>query len=312
MKARELGEAVDRAWTRVWDRVLVGFDRPFLRGLYSLLHGMSRDGVGLAASAMAFDLFLSLIPLLALAGWLLSHALAESTVSLSFVSTLLDLTPFQVQDILSRHIGRFSAGIAPLAVFGTIYIASGAFHTVMDVMEQATEASRRPWWKKRAVAVVCVLASVLLLAVSATVAVALTGGPGRVLLAIVGSDRIPNLARYTSYGVATVMATVALAGFFRVAIDQPGFRRRVWPGASLTMAIGLIASFGFTQYLQTLARFTLYYGSLATVAVTLAWLYIWCFALLVGAELNAQLENEQRRRFPHQARQSLRPPPPRP
>ena len=41
---------------------------------------------------------------------------------------------------------------------------------------------------------------------------------------------------------------------------------------------------------RTLARYALYYGSLAAVAVLLLWLWLLCAALLVGAELNAQLE----------------------
>ena len=66
-----------------------------LRFTFSLAHGMSRDGVWVYASAMAFDLCLSLIPLLALAGWLLTVLLRESPQALQSVSTLLDSTHAQ-------------------------------------------------------------------------------------------------------------------------------------------------------------------------------------------------------------------------
>ena len=66
----------------------------------------------------------------------------------------------------------------------------------------------------------------------------------------------------------------------------------MWPGAALAVAIGAIASSALAYYGQTLARFTLFYGSLAAVAVLLAWLWLWCAAMLLGAELNTQLEDE--------------------
>jgi membrane protein len=105
------------------------------------------------------------------------------------------------------------------------------------------------------------------------------------------------------------MGTAFLAGFFRIAVVHRGRKRHVWRGAALTVGVGLLVSWGFAQYLRTLARYTLYYGSLATVAMTLFWVYLWSVALLVGMELNAQLEQEERRHMP---RPSSRPPAPRP
>jgi membrane protein len=84
--------------------------------------------------------------------------------------------------------------------------------------------------------------------------------------------------------------TALLAAFFLIAVARPGVRRRVWPGAGLTVTIGVFMSAGFAYYASTIARFTLFYGSLAVVAIMLAWIWLWCWALLVGAELNAVLE----------------------
>lgn len=98
------------------------------------------------------------------------------------------------------------------------------------------------------------------------------------------------LTRLLAPLVAIGSMTALLAGFFRIAVDRPGVERRVWPGALLTIVIGGIASALFGYYASNLARFALFYGSLAAVAITLAWLWIWCAALLAGAELNTQLE----------------------
>jgi len=82
-----------------------------------------------------------------------------------------------------------------------------------------------------------------------------------------------------------------LAGFYRVAVVHPtGVRRRVWPGALTAVGSWLLVSWGFEAYAVSIADYALYYGSLAAVAVLLVWLYLTSLSLVLGAEMNAQLE----------------------
>jgi membrane protein len=67
-------------------------------------------------------------------------------------------------------------------------------------------------------------------------------------------------------------------------------RRRVFPGAFVAIGLVIVISWGFSLYVRTLASYTLYYGSLAAIAVLLVWLWLMSLAILVGAELNSQLE----------------------
>jgi membrane protein len=92
-------------------------------------------------------------------------------------------------------------------------------------------------------------------------------------------------------GLVVLIATSLLSAFFRIAVIRPGVRRRVWPGALLTMAASSSASLAFAYYAHHLARFALFYGTLSAVAITLGWLWIMCLTLLLGAELNLQLED---------------------
>ena len=84
---------------------------------------------------------------------------------------------------------------------------------------------------------------------------------------------------------------VFLAGFYRFAVEHPpGMRRRVWPGAVAAIVSWLLVSWAFGNYAVSIGDYALYYGSLAAVAVLLVWLYLSSLALVVGAEVNAQLE----------------------
>ncbi|HVJ92197.1 MAG TPA: YhjD/YihY/BrkB family envelope integrity protein [Labilithrix sp.] len=82
-----------------------------------------------------------------------------------------------------------------------------------------------------------------------------------------------------------------LSAFYRFSVSHARHvRRRVLPGAVTALVLWLVVSWGFSLYLRTLASYTVYYGSLAVVAVLLVWLWLVSLAILVGAELNAQLE----------------------
>jgi membrane protein len=237
---------------------------------------------------MAFNLFLAAIPMLALAGWLFATVLHNNYDAMSSVSAWLDLSPGEVRELVERDFRRFSAGaVAPFAILGSLWLASSAFHTFMSVFEAAAPGERRPWWMKRLIALGSVLVAIFAFGLSGILAVSIAGGPIRAL-GWFGAEA--QGARTAAMLVAMVTATLLLAGFFQIGVRRSAVKRRVWPGAVVTVAIATMASWAFARFARTLARYALYYGSLAAVAVFLAWLWLLCMALLVGAELNAQLE----------------------
>jgi uncharacterized BrkB/YihY/UPF0761 family membrane protein len=97
--------------------------------------------------------------------------------------------------------------------------------------------------------------------------------------------------RYCAMLALLAVSVGGLAIFYRFGITHPkGVRRRSWAGAVVAVTLFLLVSWGFGMYVATLGQYALYYGGLAAVAVLLFWLYLTSLALLVGAELNAQLE----------------------
>lgn len=97
--------------------------------------------------------------------------------------------------------------------------------------------------------------------------------------------------RALGLGLSITFATVVLAVFYRLAVSHSKrVARRVLPGALLAVVLWLLVSWAFGLYVKSLAEYAVYYGSLAAVAVLLVWLWLTSLAILIGAELNSQLE----------------------
>ena len=271
--------------------------KPWSHSVWLVARGLLTRDTLQAASAMAFDLFLAAIPMLALAGWLFALLSQGSDAVLTSASLLVDLTPQEVRTLIWRQLGQFSVtAVAPVALLGALWLASSAFNTLMAVLEVTVGAERRAWWKRRLIALGCVVSSIVLFTVSGTLAVALAGGPATVAR-LLARGELPFLDRASHFlllGLLLLIATGLLSAFFRIAVIRRGVRRRVWPGALLTVAASGSASLGFAYYASHLARFALFYGTLSAVAITLGWLWIMCLTLLLGAELNLQLEDLRR------------------
>jgi membrane protein len=263
-----------------------------------------------ASAAVAFWFFLSLIPLLVLVGFLVGQVARTRGVD-ALVGPLLEVIPTTAEDIVSKAVERLAGGgasaVAPLGVAGYLWTSSAGLHNLMDVFEKAANGTRRPWWKQRAMAlgwvvfgllVACLLAS-LLVAIDSAFHAYPHRSPGRVP----GAPRRAYHRESPAPGEQAIAATLTLAigtavlgGFYRVAVEHSArVRRSVWPGAFAAVVSWLVVSWAFGVYAVSIANYTLYYGSLAAVAVLLIWLYLTSLALAVGAEVNAHVEAGRRR-----------------
>lgn len=251
-----------------------------LRALLRLIHYLDLHNASRAASAMAFDAFLSIIPLLAVAGWAL-HRLRDDVAHI--LAAVLRVAPPAVSAGLGAEFFRMSTTnaivLAPLFLGAFLWVSSAGASTAMGVFETMFVSPPRPWWKRRIIGMALVLGSIPAVALVTTVAI--------LLARVAGSFG----GRLIAAAAPLVIVTGMVAAFFRWTIWRPvTVKRRVWPGAIVTVALWAIVSTIFSYYVGTLAQYATLYGNLASVAVLLFWLYLISLSVLVGGEINAQLE----------------------
>jgi uncharacterized BrkB/YihY/UPF0761 family membrane protein len=123
--------------------------------------------------------------------------------------------------------------------------------------------------------------------------VQIAGGPAAILEHLTARTAV-NVAWLTHavlLGLMFGLSIFLLGAFYRLAVHR-GAPRRVWPGVIATVLFAVLFSAGFAYYVQNLAKFAVFYGSLAAVAVVLGWLYLVSASFLCGAELNVILDQE--------------------
>ena len=240
-------------------------------------------------------IFPALIALVAILG------LVGASATDPLIENLTELTPGAAAQIIKDAVeevgaSRGTAGVAfAIGIVGALWSASGyvgAFGRATNAVYETDEG--RPFWKLRPLQLVVTTMLVLLLALCA-LAVVVTGPLAEKVGDVIGAGDIAvttwDLAKWP---VIAVVVTLLLTILYYAApnVHQPGFRS-IAPGAGIALLIWILASLAFAIFVANFASYNATYGGIAGVIVFLVWLWISNVAILVGAELNAELERNR-------------------
>ena len=274
-------------------------DIPAKGWLQILKRGMAEakaDQVPLLAAGVAFFAFLAIFPaLIALVS--LYGFFADPAQIAAQVNSLAGALPDDVRTLLTEQITTLTSqkstlGIgAIVAILVALFSASGGMQNLMTAVNVAyDEEEKRSAIKKRLIALALTLAAIVfmvivlgLVAVLPPLLERLLGGGGFAYwLLLIGR-----------FVLLALLVAVALAVLYRVAPDRDAPKIRwVQIGAVMATVLWLIASVGFSLYVNVLGNYAKTYGALAGIVVLLFWLWITAYAVLLGAEINAETEQQ--------------------
>lgn len=257
--------------------------------------------IGLAAE-MSFWLFLSLVPLAAVAGLAAARlATSRALMAGSFLSTV----PPEVRTMIEGQVetvAHWNGKVAPVALSVFVWLAANGVHAVFDALE-VQSGTTRPWWKKRLLAMATCVGLSIGIAIVGLLAMGLDrvralAGPA-VPLAGAGASLANDLARLVTGSAVSVAMVVAL---YRVGIPREARHRTpILPGALLAVALLAGLGSGYRLYVSNMGVGDAYMGSLAVIGVTMMTLWLFSIAILLGAELNKVLR-DRRTRSPREPR----------
>jgi membrane protein len=181
-----------------------------------------------------------------------------------------------------------------LGAAGAVWAASGAMGSVIKAVNRAYERiETRPFWKVRAIAILLVfLFGVTLVALAVLI---VFGGPLGTAIADKahlggGFTWVWAILRWPIAFVA-VLLLFAFVYYFAPNTDQRTWKW-VTPGSILAALLWLALSGLFTLYVTFAGSYSKTYGSLAAGVILLLWLNYTAWALLLGAELNSELDRQ--------------------
>ena len=226
-----------------------------------------------------------------------------------------DVMPAEVGDTVEGVLTSLTSDGAGIGLATGLLVALwsasayvNAFARAMNRIYEVDEG--RPFWKLRPIMLLVTLV-VLVLVASICVAMALSGPVAETIGAAVGLSGVTlnvwNVAKWPVI-LALVVVIVAILYYATPNVQQPKFRW-ISIGAFVAILVWALATVGFGFYVSNFGNYDATYGALAGFVLFLLWLWITNNALLLGAEIDAEVERARQLQSGIEAERSIQLPP---
>ncbi len=252
------------------------------------------------AAELGFYFLFALFPTLVSASSMLGLAARSAShiysTLLAYLSVVIPPSAMGlVLETFNQTTAASSSGKITFGLAAAIWSASVGFSAIQDTLNIVYKVPEtRPYWKARGSAIcVTIILSVLVTGLLAS----MLGGD---VLAALAEQAIYHrpiawaaacLSRLAGWILAVSLLALIFAVIYYFAPDVKSSRWH-WlsPGAAIGIVAWLLASVGLRIYLHFFNTYSVTYGSLGAVIILLTWFYISGLMLLLGAEVNSEIE----------------------
>jgi membrane protein len=188
-------------------------------------------------------------------------------------------------------------GLLSIGVLTAIWASSNGMASIMSALNVAYDIDdTRPWWKRRLLAILLtfgfamfILAALVLLVFGPLIGAGVAGlfGLGTLFTSVWSIVSLPIVVFFVLVGIALVY-------YLAPAAEQHW--RWVTPGSVVALTLWLAMSWGLRLYVSRFSDYNATYGSIGGIMLLMLWLYLTGVVLLVGAEINAEIEHAAAKR----------------
>ena len=260
---------------------------------------LSKDHVSIVSAGIAFYFFLALFPAIGAAlsiyGLLMDPAQVAQQMS-QLANALPDQAHQMISGILEQQSERSGAALGwslVLSVLIGLWSANKGTRALFEGINIAYyETDKRGFIGKNAVTILFTVGGMIIgFVVIAMVAF---------LPALIGKIGLPSelesLVQLLRWPILTLISVFALAGLYKVAPYRkvPEFKWTSW-GAVMATFLWLSGSLLFSFFVSNFGNFDETYGSFAAVIILMLWFFLTAFIVLLGAEINSEMERQTKR-----------------
>lgn len=249
------------------------------------------DVFGIAAQ-LAYYFLLALFPLLI---FLTSAVGFLPGVQDSILNALARVVPTEslelVRDTLTDVVSHRSGGLLSIGLFAALWSASSGVASIMDGLNKAHDLEEtRPFWRRRLKALSLTLAMTLLVAGGATLVMIGHRVGNWLEKAFDISAALAMISTVVGYLIGFVLLFLGIEALYYFGPDNKPGRRRVKPGAFFASLGIVIGSLLLSWYVRVGPSASATYGSLGAVVTLLLWLYLVGLMLMLGGEINSEIQ----------------------
>ncbi len=255
------------------------------------------------AAQLSYYVLLALFPALIFLTALMGVFSVENYMP-QLMGYLRQVLPNDALSMVERFLKQVAEGsggnILSLGGLGAIWASSSGVTAIMDALNvvYGVKTDSRPFWRVRLTAIALTIGLAGFVILSLTL-VLYGPGIGAWIADLVGLGRVFivtwNLLQWPI--VAAVMLLV-VGVIYYVCPDVRQDWRWVSPGSVFAVVMWLVVSMGFKVYVDNFGDYNKVYGSLAGVIVLMLWFYWSGMVLLMGGEINAEIEHAATERQP--------------
>lgn len=288
----------------------------WLFALKSAIRQFSTDQASDLAAALTYFALLSLFPALIAVISLLGVVGNTDTTTQTLLDIIGQVAPGGIADqsrgIIESLTTSQGSGIAlVIGIAAALWSASkyvAAFSRAMNRIHQIDEG--RPGWKLKPQMLLLTFVLVLTAAL-VLISLALSGSVAAAVGSVIGlgdtAVMVWGIAKWPAV-LAVVVIMVALLYYFTPNIQQPKFRW-ISLGSATAIMVWVLASALFGFYVASFGSYAKTYGAMASVIILLLWVWITNIALLLGAEIDSELERARQLQAGIKAEDVLKLPP---
>ncbi|MGE5389938.1 MAG: YihY/virulence factor BrkB family protein [Deltaproteobacteria bacterium] len=244
---------------------------------------------------MSYYLILAFFPFIIFLLTLLSFTPLTGDLALYDLSRLIPASAYDlVQDVVAQTMATRRHTLLSFGLLFTLWSAvTGVNALIRGVNKAYSERESRSFWKHTGISITFTTGLVLVIILALTLLVA-GKQLGSMFFSYLGVTELFHLSwDLFRYLVPLSVMFLVFILFYRYAPNRKTSWQQVIPG-SLFSTLGWVGtSWGFAYYVNHFANYSRTYGSLGAFIVLLLWLYLSSMIILLGAEINAVLENRE-------------------
>ncbi len=254
------------------------------------------DSLGYSAQ-LAYFFLLSLFPLLITMFSLLPYLPLKTEDIMYFIS---DFAPGEtitfIDSTLDTLLEKHNGGILSFGIIATLWAASNGMNAIIRAMNLAYEIDDdRPFFIVRGLSVLLTIVMIAVFIIALLLPVF-----GKHIGIYISSkfgytDQFIDTWNTIRFSLSSVILFIVFSAVYFLTPNRKMKCATVIPGAVFSTIGWILASLGFSFYVNNFGNYTFMYGSLGVIIVLMIWFYITGAVLIIGGEINGLNEEYKRK-----------------